>query len=181
MLEQNLNSVVDALHKELNRHAFETITMEVRGIKGDVVDMLEHIDEWSKGEKPDAGFIFGTLGKAWLRKEPLGVTFIIAAWNFPLYTLLSPMVAAIAAGKSPKLSSRPTVCTLQIPYPVSALVEPSRFGLRSQIRQLYLTEAFGARSCHSGAPLRPGSQILGPVGHSPRNWRALGSRPYARD
>ncbi|KIW73550.1 hypothetical protein PV04_01657 [Phialophora macrospora] len=98
LLEQNLDRIVDALHTELNRHAFETLTMEVRGVKGDIVDMLEHIDEWSKGEKPDAGFLFGTLGKAWLRKEPLGVTLIIAAWNFPLYTLLSPMVAAIAAG-----------------------------------------------------------------------------------
>ncbi|ETI28001.1 hypothetical protein G647_00450 [Cladophialophora carrionii CBS 160.54] len=97
LLEQNLDKIVDALHTELNRHAFETLTMEVRGIKGDIVDMLEHIDEWSQGEKPDAGFVFGTLGKAWLRKEPLGVTLIIAAWNFPLYTLLSPMVAAIAA------------------------------------------------------------------------------------
>ena len=80
--------------------------MEVRGIKADIVDMLEHIDEWSKGEQPDAGFILGTLGGAWLRKEPLGVSFIIAAWNFPLYTLLSPAVAAIAAGKSRAISSR---------------------------------------------------------------------------
>lgn len=100
MLQENLPEIVDALHTELNRHAFETITMEVRGIKGDIVDMLEHIDEWSKGEQPDAGFFMGTLGKAWLRKEPLGTALIIAAWNFPLYTLLSPMVAAIAAGKS---------------------------------------------------------------------------------
>ena len=100
MLEQNLDKIVDALYTELNRHEFETITMEVRGVKGDIVDMLENIDEWAKGEKPDSGFIFGTLGKAWLRKEPLGVTLIMAAWNFPLYTLLSPMVAAIAAGES---------------------------------------------------------------------------------
>lgn len=100
MLEENQDQIVDALHTELNRHAFETITMEIRGVKGDIVDMLEHVDEWSKGERPDAGFIMGTLGKAWLRKEPLGVAFIMAAWNFPLYTLLSPMVAAIAAGKS---------------------------------------------------------------------------------
>jgi acyl-CoA reductase-like NAD-dependent aldehyde dehydrogenase len=115
LLEQNLDRIVDALHTELNRHAFETLTMEVRSIKGDIVDMLEHIDEWSKGEKPDAGFLFGTLGNAWLRKEPLGVTLIIAAWNFPLYTLLSPMVAAIAAGEFPPSSgpaSHPVPCRL---------------------------------------------------------------------
>lgn len=75
MFEQNTDRVVDALHADLNRHAFETVTMEVRAIKGDVIDMLEHIDEWSEGERPDAGFIFGTLGKAWVRKEPLGQCF----------------------------------------------------------------------------------------------------------
>lgn len=99
MLEENLDRIIDALHAEMNRHAFETLSMEVRGVKGDVTNMLEHVDEWSQGEKPDAGFFMGTLGKAWLRKEPLGVALIIAAWNFPLYTLLSPMVAAIAAGQ----------------------------------------------------------------------------------
>ena len=100
MLDQNVDKIVDALHSELNRHAFETLTLEMRGVKADIVDMLEHIDEWSAGDRPDAGFLFGTLGRAWLRKEPLGVSFIISAWNFPLYTLLSPMVAALAAGKS---------------------------------------------------------------------------------
>src|ERR1700761_9107961 len=105
MLDQNLDQIVDALHTELNRHAFETITMEVRGVKGDIIDMLEHVDEWAHGEKPDAGLIFGSLGKAWVRKEPLGVAFIIAAWNFPLYTLLAPVVAAIAAGKWPAPNS----------------------------------------------------------------------------
>jgi aldehyde dehydrogenase (NAD+) len=99
MLEENQERISDALRIEMNRHPFETIALELRGIKGDIVDMLEHVERWSEGEKPDAGFLMGTLGKAWLRKEPLGLAFIMAAWNFPLYTLLSPMVAAIAAGR----------------------------------------------------------------------------------
>jgi aldehyde dehydrogenase (NAD+) len=99
MIEENQERMIAALHQDLNRHAFETTTLELRGIRGDIVDMLEHVDEWSKGEKPDAGFIMGTLCNARLRKEPLGVAFIMGAWNFPLYTLLSPMVAAIAAGE----------------------------------------------------------------------------------
>lgn len=61
--------------------------MDLGGVKGDIINALEKVDEWSKGEKPDAGFLFGTLGGAWLRKEPLGVALIIAAWNFPLYVL----------------------------------------------------------------------------------------------
>lgn len=42
--------------------------------------------------------VTGTLSKARIRKEPLGVALIIGAWNFPFTLLLSPMVAAISAG-----------------------------------------------------------------------------------
>ena len=85
MLEQNTDRLIDALNQDLHRHPFETLMMDLGGVKGDIINALEKVDEWSKGEKPDAGFLFGTLGGAWLRKEPLGVALIIAAWNFPLY------------------------------------------------------------------------------------------------
>lgn len=99
MLQDNESRFIDALKSDLNRHAFESLFSDLRGTRGDIIDMLENVDLWSKGEKPDAGFLMGTLSKAWLRKEPLGVVFIIGAFNFPIYTLLSPAVAAIAAGK----------------------------------------------------------------------------------
>ena len=38
------------------------------------------------------------MGKARIRKEPLGVSLIIASWNFPIIIALQPLVAAIAAG-----------------------------------------------------------------------------------
>lgn len=100
MLEQNQQRWIDALHQDLNRHPFETLGLEFRAVKSDIVEFLEHVDEWAQGEDPKAGFIMGTLGKAWLRKEPLGVALIIGTWNFPLFTLLSPALAAIVAGKS---------------------------------------------------------------------------------
>lgn len=32
--------------------------------------------------------------------EPLGVALVISAWNYPVYTALPPVAAAIAAGNS---------------------------------------------------------------------------------
>lgn len=32
--------------------------------------------------------------------EPLGVVLVISAWNYPVYTALPPVAAAIAAGNS---------------------------------------------------------------------------------
>jgi aldehyde dehydrogenase (NAD+) len=36
--------------------------------------------------------------KAWTEPQPLGVVLVIAPWNYPVQLLLSPLVAALAAG-----------------------------------------------------------------------------------
>lgn len=99
MIIDNEEAIVEAYGRDLHRAPFEVITMDLVGIKSEVTSMIDNVDRWAQGEAPaGAGFIMGTLGKAWLRKEPLGVALIIGAWNFPLYTLLAPAVGAIAAG-----------------------------------------------------------------------------------
>lgn len=82
MLEDHEQRFIDALGKDLGRHPFETIAFELRSMKADIVRGLEKVEEWSRGHAPEgAGFIFGTLGKAWLRKEPLGVCLVIGKWR----------------------------------------------------------------------------------------------------
>jgi aldehyde dehydrogenase (NAD+) len=98
MLEENASRIVAALRADLRRSEFEALGLEVRSVQAGIIDMLNHVDEWAAGETPKAGFIFGTLGKAHLRKEPLGVCLIIGAWNFPIVTLIDPLVAAVTAG-----------------------------------------------------------------------------------
>lgn len=98
MVVDNEIKIIEALKTDLNRTEFESLSMEIKLIKSDILDMLEHVDEWAADERIDAGFIMGTLGRARIRKEPLGVAFIIGAWNFPFTLVLSPLLAAIAAG-----------------------------------------------------------------------------------
>lgn len=38
------------------------------------------------------------MGKCAILHEPLGVVLVISAWNYPVYTALPPVAAAIAAG-----------------------------------------------------------------------------------
>ncbi|KAK7204235.1 aldehyde dehydrogenase 3I1 [Myxozyma melibiosi] len=99
MIHDNEDAIVQALQQDLNRHRFESYASDILGIKSDILDQLEHVEKWAADHIPkEAGFIFGTLGKARVRKEPLGVALIIGAWNFPLLLLLQPMLAAITAG-----------------------------------------------------------------------------------
>jgi len=98
MMEDNEAEILSALKKDLNRHDFESHAADLLGMRQDILEHIKHLEEWAADSKPDAGFIFGTLGKATIRKEPLGVALIIGAWNFPFLLLLQPMLGAIAAG-----------------------------------------------------------------------------------
>ncbi|KAJ1333099.1 beta-apo-4'-carotenal oxygenase [Microdochium nivale] len=82
----------------MGRHRFESAITDIGVVKSDVLSHLKHMDEWTADEALDAGVLarFFTGGK--IRKDPLGVTLVIGAWNFPFSLLLQPLVAAITAG-----------------------------------------------------------------------------------
>ena len=98
MIEDNEKAFIDALKTDLHRHAFESMMMDIGGCQTDVLVHIENLEKWTADEIPDAGFFFGTVGKARVRKEPLGVVLILGTWNFPLATIMMPVYAAIAAG-----------------------------------------------------------------------------------
>ena len=52
----------------------------------------------------------------WIRREPVGVVVVLAAWNYPLLIAINPIVAAVLAGNSVVLkhSSRTPRCAEQI-------------------------------------------------------------------
>ena len=98
MIVDNEDSIVDALKKDLNRHTFETYSADLLGIKRDILEHIRNLEDWAADERPKAGLILGTLSKARVRREPLGVALIIAPWNFPMLLLFQPLIAAITAG-----------------------------------------------------------------------------------
>ena len=98
LIADNEKAIITALHSDLNRHEYETYYADIGAVKQDILFHLSKVEEWSQDEIPDAGFLFGTLGKARIRKEPRGVALVIGAWNFPLVVTLSPMIAAVSAG-----------------------------------------------------------------------------------
>ena len=98
MVADNEEAIASALHSDLNRHDFESYWMDIGGVKRDVLYHIKSLETWAADEIPDAGFLFGTLCGARIRKEPLGVALILGTWNAPFVLLLRPMLAAIAAG-----------------------------------------------------------------------------------
>ena len=98
MVYDNEPAIAAALYKDLHRHDFETYYADIGALKNDILIHLAHVEECFADEYPDAGFLFGTLRKARIRKEPRGVALIIGAWNFPYVVTVLPLVAVVSAG-----------------------------------------------------------------------------------
>lgn len=78
MMEDNEQRWSDALTADLGRHPFESAFFDIQGYKADIIRALTNVEKWAAGSAPEgAGLIFGKIGQAWLRKEPLGVALII--------------------------------------------------------------------------------------------------------
>lgn len=89
----------DAIHADLNKHSYESSFSEYAAVVADILDHLEHIDDWTTPKRPD-GVSFSTayLMGATVRPEPRGLVLIIGPWNFPVHLMLLPLVAAVTAG-----------------------------------------------------------------------------------
>ncbi|MCJ1274599.1 hypothetical protein MMC21_002396 [Puttea exsequens] len=98
LISDNEAAIAKALHTDLHRHDFESYYADIGAVKSDILAHLKNVETWAVDERPDAGLIFGTLGGARIRKEPLGVVLVIGTWNFPFVVTIMPLIAAISAG-----------------------------------------------------------------------------------
>lgn len=98
MVADNEEAIVRVLHSDFKKHDLESYWTDIGTVKREILNHIKHLETWTADEIPDAGFLFGTICRARIRKEPLGVALILGTWNFPFMVTLSPMVAAIAAG-----------------------------------------------------------------------------------
>jgi aldehyde dehydrogenase (NAD+) len=99
LIVDNESKILDALKKDLNKSALEAYTTEVGFVLKDIDHTLKAIRKWAKPEKV-ATPLFHQLGTSWIQSEPLGVTYVIAPWNYPFQLLIAPAIGAIAAGNT---------------------------------------------------------------------------------
>jgi acyl-CoA reductase-like NAD-dependent aldehyde dehydrogenase len=82
LIKDNEERFLKAFETDLGRSAYESSSFELKGLYTDILRALTNVDKWAAGHAPEgAGFLFGTIGKAWLRKEPLGVALVIGVSN----------------------------------------------------------------------------------------------------
>ncbi|KAF8524447.1 NAD-aldehyde dehydrogenase [Gautieria morchelliformis] len=93
----NLDRWHDALAKDMGRPKFEANMSDVSAMLSEVSFAYKNLGGWTKATGPTNWSITWAPFSPTIRKEPVGVVFIITPFNFPIWTL-GPLVGAIAAG-----------------------------------------------------------------------------------
>ena len=91
------DEIAAALADDLGRSRAEALLGDIVTVRGEAEYARKHLHDWMKRRKQSVPLV-QRPASAWIQYEPLGTVLIISPWNFPLYTALGPLVAAIAAG-----------------------------------------------------------------------------------
>lgn len=97
LLEEHESDLLQALESDLGKSKTEGWLTELGYLNSDIEYTCKHLRKWMRGKRVSQPLMTWP-GKSFLHPEPLGVVLIIGAWNYPIQLLLSPLVAAIAAG-----------------------------------------------------------------------------------
>lgn len=86
-----------AMAKDFRKPAAEVDLTELQPVLGEINHTIKHLKSWMQPMKvPTPPQLLGT--RSMVRYEPKGLVLILAPWNYPFNLLMSPLVAAVAAG-----------------------------------------------------------------------------------
>ena len=100
MLVKHNDALCEAMGEDFGgRPVVFSMMNDVVGSLGSLKHARDHFPEWMPDQPRPSVSPFDNFGAtAWVRYQPKGVVGIIGTWNAPLFTLLSPLACAFAAG-----------------------------------------------------------------------------------
>ena len=114
------NEIIDALHFDFKKPAFEAVVTETSYVISELKDTIKNIKSWSKPKR-----VFPSLlnfpSKDYIYKEPYGKVLIISPWNYPFQLALCPLISAFAAGNQVVL--KPSELTPKTSEIITKIVE----------------------------------------------------------
>jgi len=99
LLKQNEKAMIDAIALDFQKSEFDLFSTELGLVYSDIKVALKKVKKWSKHKRVRTNMI-NMPGKSYIIPEPLGVSLVIGAWNYPFQLSFAPVVAAMAAGNS---------------------------------------------------------------------------------
>lgn len=100
--------LAETLYNDLHKSYEEAYLTEISIVLAEIDNFLKHIKGWAAPSKKSTPLkMFPSHSE--ILTEPLGVSLIIAPWNYPVQLLLNPLVGAIGAGCTAVLKPSPYV------------------------------------------------------------------------
>jgi len=99
LVEDNLDRMRKALFDDLGRAPDESDGTELNSIVLEIKQAYDNVGKWSQPERASWHYMWFAMSPT-TRIEPKGVVLLITPFNFPLYLILAPFAAAIAAGNA---------------------------------------------------------------------------------
>jgi len=99
LLKDNERRLYDAIYKDFRKGRSDTFLTELNLIYNEIDFFLKNLDKLSKPKKVKTALSLQP-GKSYIHYDPLGVTLVIGAWNYPYQLTLVPMISSIAAGNT---------------------------------------------------------------------------------
>lgn len=100
LLVDHHQALADAMGADFGgRHPGYSLMNDVLGSLTSLKHARDHLEAWMPDEPRQVFAPYDQLGgQGWVRYQPKGTVGIIGTWNAPLFTLLSPLACAFAAG-----------------------------------------------------------------------------------
>lgn len=101
--------ILEALWKDLHKSSQEAYLTEMSIVFNELDYHIRNLKKWAKPQRV-ATPLFMQPSSSQIITEPLGVSLIVAPWNYPFQLLINPLIGSISSG----------CCTILKPSPESA-------------------------------------------------------------
>lgn len=96
-IKANENLLFEAIYSDFKKSSFETYATELALVYHELDVAIKKVRNWSRKKRVGTNLI-NFPAKSYIIPEPLGVSLVIGAWNYPYLLSLAPLVGAMAAG-----------------------------------------------------------------------------------
>jgi len=94
---KNQQKLENALWEDLHKSPEEAYLTEISIVTGEIDNHIRHLKQWAKPERVSTPLhLFPSSSK--IIFEPLGLSLIVAPWNYPFQLLINSLVGSISAG-----------------------------------------------------------------------------------
>ena len=99
LLKENEDILYEAIYKDFGKSKFETYLTELSLVYHEINIFIKNIKKWSARQRVKTD-LANFPAKSYIIPEPLGITLVIGAWNYPYQLSLIPALTSLAAGNT---------------------------------------------------------------------------------